>query len=338
MKKYGFNFLWMFSKNKKNKKPQPPNEKELDLVKKMGFNFVRVPTDYRFWIKDDNYFDPDEKILEYIDSYLEACHKRDLHLNLNIHRAPGYCINRNDLETHNLWQDKIAQKAFIYQWETFSERYKDISSDRLSFDLLNEPPGIGQYGMTRDIHEKIMRKTVKAIRAIDPDREIYIDGLGGGNIAMPELADLDVIQCARGYQPMALTHYKAGWWNGGEDLPEPEYPGMKWHNKTWNKATLHEFYKPWRELEEQGVDVFIGEFGCYNKTDNQTALRWFAELLDLYEQYGWGYALWNFRGPFGIFNHGRPGTEYETEGLYIPEENYKLDRELLRLLQQHRLS
>ncbi len=73
MQNYGFNFLWMFSKRGKNDKPELPDKKDLDIVKEMGFNFVRIPTDYRFWIKDREYFNPDEEILEYIDSYLEAC-------------------------------------------------------------------------------------------------------------------------------------------------------------------------------------------------------------------------------------------------------------------------
>ncbi|MFW5980505.1 MAG: glycoside hydrolase family 5 protein [Halanaerobiaceae bacterium] len=331
MNNYGFNFLWMFSRNNKEK-PEKVNKKELDMLKEMGFNYVRIPTDYRFWIHDHEYFYPDESILEYIDSYLEACKKRELHMCLNIHRAPGYCINRNDLEIHNLWEDEIAQEAFAFQWETFAERYKDVSNKYLSFDLVNEPAQIGEYGMTRDKHEKVIRKTFNAIKSIDSERVIQIDGLGGGNIPMPELADLDVIQCARGYQPMALSHYKADWWDGYKGLSEPEYPGLEWNNKVWNKETIRKFYQPWLELEKKGVKVFIGEFGCFNKTPNDVALCWFEDLLSLFKEFGWGYSLWNFKGPFGIFNHGRPETEYEKW-----EEGYKLDRKLLDLLKKYRI-
>jgi hypothetical protein len=37
-----------------------------------------------------------------------------------------------------------------------------------------------------------MRRTVSAIRAIDPQREIVIDGIYGGGVTVPELADLEV--------------------------------------------------------------------------------------------------------------------------------------------------
>jgi hypothetical protein len=187
--------------------------------------------------------------------------------------------------------------------------------------------------MTRENHATVVRRTVAAIRAIDPGREIIIDGLGGGNLAMPELADLaNVIQSGRGYQPMAISHYQAGWWRGHKGLPEPVYPGLRWADKEWNKETLRENYRPWRELETQGVKVHIGEFGCYNKTPNDVALRWLADLLSLFKEFGWGYSLWNFGGPFGIVEHGRSGARYETI------QGYQVDRELLDLLLDNRVS
>lgn len=330
MPRYGFNFQWMFIWQE-GVKPQFPDYNALDFMVDVGLDFVRLPMDYRYWTHNFDYMNPDEKVLEHVDLCFEACKERGLHTCLNFHRAPGYCINRNDLERDNLWTDSIAQDAFVFQWEVFAKRYKGISNDLLSFDLVNEPPGIGQYGMNRENHAEIIRRTVKAIREIDPQREIVIDGLGGGNIAMPELADLDVIQSCRGYQPMAVTHYKAGWWGGSENLPEPVYPGTNWGGKIWNKDTLREFYAPWIDLQNKGVRVHVGEFGCYDKTPNNVALRWFADVFSLFKEFGWGYALWGFRGAFGIVEHGRPGTHYEEwKGL-------KVDRELLDLYLENRI-
>ncbi|MFP4016614.1 MAG: glycoside hydrolase family 5 protein [Halanaerobiales bacterium] len=330
MKKYGFNFQWMFVWDK-GREPQPADEKALDFLAEHDFNFVRIPLDYRYWIKDFKYFQAEESVFENIDSYIEACQERNIHLSLNIHRAPGYCINRNDIEKDNLWTDEVAQDAFAYQWELFAKRYKGISSEDLSFDLINEPPSEGQYGMTREKHEKVIRRTVEAIRDIDPDREIVIDGLAGGHLAIPELADLDVIHSGRGYQPMAVSHYKAEWTEGLMDIPEPVYPGVECYGEIWDKDTLRKFYQPWLDVQDMGVEVHIGEFGCYNKTPNQVALAWLTDLLSLYKEYGWGYSLWNFKGPFGIVEHGRPGAKLENY------KGYKVDRELLELLMKNRV-
>ena len=328
--RYGFNFQWMFVWNE-GKIPPPPDLDALDLMAEVGLGFVRIPTDYRFWTRDFDYLHPDEKVFEHIDGYIAACRARGLHACLNFHRAPGYCINRNELERDNLWADAVAQDGFAYQWELLARRYLGISNDDLSFDMVNEPPGIGRYGMTREAHAAVIRRTVAAIRAVDPEREIVIDGLGGGNIAMPELADLGVIQSCRGYQPMAISHHQAGWWRGSEDAPEPVYPGLSWNGKVWNRETLKAFYDPWRDVEAMGVRVHVGEFGCYDKTPNDIALRWFEDVLGIFKEFGWGYVLWGFRGSFGIVEHGRPGTIYEDW------RGMKVDRKLLDLYLENRV-
>ena len=327
--KYGFNFLWMYSKWG-DKRPEEPNLRELDFIAEEGFNFVRIPTDYCFWVKDFDYFHPDEEILSYFDRYIEACNARGLHVCLNIHRGPGYCINWPEREKHNLWRDEEAQAGFAFQWENFARRYKGISSEKLSFDLINEPCNIPPtHPCTREDHAKVIRKTIDAIRAIDPDREIVIDGFDGGGSALPELADLgkqNVVHSGRGYEPFQVTHYKAEWVRGKKEWTVPQYPGEVEPGLVRNIDTLREYYRPWREVEAQGVKVHIGEFGCYNKLPNDLALRWFSDLLTVFREFGWGYSLWNFRGAFGIVEHGRPGTVYEDY------KGFKVDRALLELL------
>ncbi len=320
----------MFSK-RENPILQPPDEKALDFLAAFGFDFARVPTDYRFWTKNFDYFHPDESVLTYLDQYLDACRTRGLQLSLNLHRAPGYCINRNDLEKHNLWRDRIAQDAFVFLWETFARRYRGVPNKALSFDLVNEPPNVGQYGLTRENHAALIRRTVAAIRAVDPTREIVIDGLGGGHLAMPELADAGVIHSGRGYQPMPISHHRAEWWDGHKRAPAPVYPGVRWEGKTWNRDTLREFYRPWRGVQARGVPVHIGEFGCYNQTPNDVAMRWFTDLFGLFREFGWGFSLWEFAGAFGIIEHGRPGAVYENL------HGYQVDRALLDLMLSSRV-
>jgi endoglucanase len=311
--------------------PLPPDEEALDFLAAYGFDFVRLPLDYLLWTKDFDYFHPDEAVWQLLDRYLAACRSRGLQLCLNLHRAPGYCINRNDLEKHNLWRDRVAQKAFVFIWETLARRYQAVPNDFLSFDLINEPPNIRQYGLTRRNHAALVRRTVAAMRAVTPDREIVIDGLGGGHLALPELADAGVIHSGRGYQPMPISHHGAWWWPDYATAPAPQYPGVNWEGRVWDRAVLREFYQPWRDVEARGVRVHIGEFGCYNQTPNDIALRWLTDLLGLYREFGWGYSLWEFAGPFGIVQHGRPGAVYEDH------HGFQVDRALLDLLLDNRV-
>ena len=315
-----------------DRRPEPADEKALDFLARFGFNFVRIPLDYRFWTQNFDYFHPDESIFGYIDQYVEACQSRGMHLSLNLHRAPGYCTNRNDLEQHNLWLDEIAQGAFLFLWETFACRYENVSSQFLSFDLINEPPNPGTHGMTRENHAAVIRRTVSAIRAIDPKREITIDGLGGGYFAMPELAGLGVTHSGRGYHPMPVSHHKASWWSDHLHAPLPKYPGLIWQGRIWNRAALRAAYRSWREVEKRGARIHIGEFGCFKHTPNDIAMRWYADLLSIFKEFGWGYAMWNFQGPFGIIEHGRPDAKLEFVS------GYHVDRALLDLLLESRVS
>jgi hypothetical protein len=177
----------------------------------------------------------------------------------------------------------------------------------------------------------VIRRTVAAIRAIDPDRVIAIDGLAGGHLPMPELADLGVVHSGRGYQPMAVSHYEATWWSGHKGLPVPIYPGTPFDGKVWDRDVLREFYEPWREVERKGVTVHIGEFGCFNHTPNDVALAWFRDLFAIYKEFGWGFGMWTFEGTFGIVEHDRPGSHYEEM------DGYKVDRELLDLMLESRV-
>lgn len=326
MPHYGFNFQWMFSRSK-NQDPKPPNEAALDFLADHGFDFVRLPMDYRFWTRGRAYFEIDPAALEMIDRYLAACHQRGLLVSLNLHRAPGYCVNLRDIGPDNLWTDSEPQDAFVHIWETFARRYRDIPPEKLRFNLLNEPPHPGLVEMTRPKHQALMRRTIDAVRAIDPDRPIVLDGVEGGNGAIPELADTGTIHSVRGYQPGSLSHYKAPHakrWVG--DPPPPVWPGVVWQGKPWDKNTLREFYEPWRQVERSGTPVFVGEFGCYKATPNDVALAWMTDLLDLLAEFRWGWAMWNFRGNFGLVDPARPGARVENV------DGFDVDRDLLDLM------
>jgi len=340
---YGFNALWMFVDF--GKPAPPPDLKMLDFMAAHDLNFIRLPTDYRFWTAGTDYTRPDESVLRILDSYVDESRSRGLHVSLNLHRAPGYCVNQNDLESHNLWVDAEAQDGFAGIWAILAERYRSIPAEDLSFDLLNEPPPVGQYEMTRANHDAIIRRTIAAIRAVSPDRPITVDGLGYGNVPLPELADTGVTQSCRGYVPFALTHYGASWADTSA-FPPPVWPGLEWADSTWAIESLRAHYEPWRDLESADAGtggskasdrgsaraaVHVGEFGCYNKTPNDVAMAWFRDLFALYHEYRWGYALWNFEGAFGVVEHGRPGARYEDY------RGYKVDRELLGLFLDSRV-
>ncbi len=328
----GFNLLEKFTADNSSKSTSfgsrnPPfRESDFQWISDWGFDFVRLPMSYRCWSSPENWFEMDEAVLVDIDKAVGYGGKYGVHVSLNLHRAPGYCVNP-PAEPKSLWTDAEALEACSHHWRAFAQRYRDIPSEKLSFDLLNEPPAFS-VDVTPADHERVIRALVATIRAEDPERLIIADGTGYGNDPIPELTDLGIAQSCRAYLPMGISHYQAPW-VGGERFPEPQWPGGDHFGETWDRDRLAAHYENWARLFESGVGVHCGEGGCFNRTPHEVFLRWFSDVLDILTDLGIGYSLWNLRGAFGILDSGRKDVEYQDW------QGHALDAKLLELLQAH---
>jgi endoglucanase len=72
----------------------------------------------------------------------------------------------------------------------------------------------------------------------------------------------------------------------------------------------------------------VGEWGAFNQPPHKVVPAWMQDCLDLWKSAGWGWALWNLRGPFGVLDSGLSDVNYEDF------HGHKLEREMLKLLQQ----
>jgi aryl-phospho-beta-D-glucosidase BglC (GH1 family) len=462
----GFNLLEKF-----NARNDRFRESDFQWIRDFGFNFVRLPMDYRAWIIDRDWKRINEKVLEDIDEAVKFGEKYGIHVHMNFHRAPGYTVAR-PAEEKSVWTDPEALEVCLQHWTTFAKRYKGIPNSRVSFNLFNEPDGVGPIlPQCVAAHKAI----IKAIREHDPDRLIVCDGYEWGTKPFRDLADQKVAQATRGYAPSEISHYKASWVNSA-DFPYPTWPtvmgngllcqpnkgGMEekfkqpmlidgpfasttkltmlvgtvssntnlvvkadgkeifrhdfkpgpgtgeWkqvvHKPEWNAyqniydknyeatipagtkqvsigaegadwLTLKEIsldsskgksmvnlsagwnqepskfrydgtsliggvtrdrnwlkrtmIEPWAEAQKLGIGVMVGEFGAHQFTPHDVTLRWIEDMLTNWKEAGWGWAMWNFRGSFGIIDSGRSDVAYEDFN------GHKLDRKMLTLLQKY---
>ncbi len=465
----GFNLLYLFNVAS----PPPPvatMEEDFRLIARLGFNFARVPMDYRHWILDGDWQRIDERALEVVDAIVGLGAKYGVHVCLNFHRAPGYTVAKPP-ESRSLWTDAEAQVVCARHWAAFARRYRDVPNTRLSFNLFNEPAGVAE----RD-YFAVVERVAGAIRAEHPQRLIICDGLDYGAVPPRSLRTLGVALSTRGYRPMTVRPYRAGWVAGAERWEEPEWPTPQvgaylygpakrdlhepltlsgplggttltvhvqavstkatlratdergvtvwekvfqpgpgagewktaefrpaWKSyqatydrdyrfevpagaqridlrnvdgdwatvgritveaggKTWRLRTVETWalrqsgpvrfdptlgsaalvapanldrgwlretvYAPWREAAAAGVGVIMGEAGVYRHTPHAVALRWLDDVLGTAQEAGWGWALWEFRGGFGVLDSGRRDVAYEAW------EGHQLDRALLELLQR----
>jgi aryl-phospho-beta-D-glucosidase BglC (GH1 family) len=237
--KKGFNLLGKFSYPGSNK---GFTEQEFSMVHDLGFNFVRLPLDYRTYTPAGNWDNFTETEVVKIDKAVQWGIKYGVHVSINLHRAPGYCVNPATLPVNqqlNLWTDTVAQKAFVNHWTFFANRYKDISPEALSFNLINEPSNV-----TNEVYVQIIKKAIQAIHTITPNRIIFVDGTEYGRLLIPALKDEpNVAQSIHCYDPMSLTHYQAEWVNGSMDLPVPNWP-MLWISSYLYGSWKTEFKSP----------------------------------------------------------------------------------------------
>lgn len=466
----GFNLLEKFMKG--SSESGPYREDDFRLIAEWGFNFVRLPMDYRFWIKDGDWTQIDEAAFADIDQAVAFGRKYNIHICINFHRAPGYTVARPP-EAKSLWTDPEARQVCAMHWAYFARRYKGVPNTHLSFNLLNEPADIDA-----PTYYRVVKLLAEAIRAQDPDRLIIADGLPWGGRPCEELKALRVAQAARGYDPFGLTHYKASWVSGSEMWPLPEWPvpvfgggylygpakpdlrspmtiavnlhapatltltvgtvstaarlvvrsrdeqlwaqdftpgpgdgpwkqvvfkpewnvyqniydrpydlplpagqypltidnvqgdwmtltaltltGTDGHRSTialrpqWGQANepfamesnsdgcrfiaaaaqdgdwlWENTFRRWAEFRTQHSGVMVGEWGAYNKTPHTVTLRWMEDMLKTFRRAEMGWALWNFRGSFGVLDSGRSDVRYEDV------QGRMLDRQMLELLQRY---
>ncbi len=316
----GFNLLEKFTQRRNS----PYVERDFEWMAEWGFDFVRLPMDYRCWIDPDDPQKLDESVLKHIDQVVEWGKQYSIHINLNLHRAPGYCVNPPK-EKLDLWTSQEALDQFRFQWNQFAQRYKGIPNERVSFDLLNEP----NASILEETYGHVMRCATQAIREADPDRLIIVDGLRWGREPVLSLVDLKVAQSTRGYDPMRISHHKASWINDSDNWPEPTWP-LKQNDGIWDKERLKkEKIQPWKELEAKGAGVHVGEWGAYRYTPHTVALAWMEDFLSLWNEADWGWSMWNLRGAFGPVDSQRDDVKYETF------HGHSLDRKMLELLKRY---
>ncbi len=330
----GFNLLGMFvsadSAINKGRAPGYFEEEDFKMISDFGFNYVRLPLSYRVWSTAENPCFIDEEKIKPLDDAVEYGRKYGLHVCICLHRIPGYCVNDDETEPFDLFEDEEALEAACVQWRFIAERYKDIDSERLSFNLFNEPKwNLAEYKVNR-----VYNRLVSEIRKVSPDRTIVIDGVHNGSqlpVGFMHFGYENCIYSCRGYQPGNLTHYGVDLVN---QIEPPKWPGALQlsggKSIVWDKAKMDEYFGLWAAASNvYNRGVICGEMGCYNKTPHQTVLAWYKDILSSLKEHNIGFAVWNFRGAFGVMDSNREDVQY------VDYNGHKLDKKLLELLQKY---
>ena len=172
-------------------------EYDLDQIKEMGFNCVRVP----FWYRNFYYDDNGRKILDEngewdfsrLDWVVEECSKRELYVVLDMHGAVGYqsdAAHNGKKGDCGLYDDTEQGERYRVQtdelWTAIASRYKDEPAVAM-YDLLNEPMCDVDAGeIERRINnEMIYTRLYNTVRAVDEKHIITMECIWTA-IALPQ--------------------------------------------------------------------------------------------------------------------------------------------------------
>ncbi|MBR9999118.1 MAG: cellulase family glycosylhydrolase [Cyclobacteriaceae bacterium] len=226
------------------------SEEDFIVLSDLGFNFVRLPLDYLAYTEWGDWNRILENEVTEIDQAVEWGEKYNVHVCINLHRAPGYSVNKSGPIPANqqvdLWTSKSTQDAFVSHWNYFASRYKDVPAEELSFNLLNEPDETDEVN-----YVNIMSAAIDKIHSHNPNRVIFVDGLQYGNELIMSLKNArNIIQAIHAYEPFTLTHYKASWVEGSDGWPIPFWPMIDISNY---------LYGPWKPEYQSSLGI-EGEF------------------------------------------------------------------------------
>ena len=272
-------------------------EYDLDEIKSMGFNCVRVP----FWFRNFYYDDNGRKILDEegnwdfsrLDWVVSECKEREIYVILDMHGAVGYqsdALHNGKKGGCGLF-DKTEQGERYREltdelWTAIAERFKGEPTVAM-YDLLNEPMcDVNCTEVKRRINnEWIYTRLYDTVRAADPDHIITMECI---------------------WTAAALPHsFFKGWTNVVYQL--------HFYN---NNNAIFNFFVLMSRLYQFNVPLIMGEFyplgtttwnNCF-KTMNTLGVSW---MLWTYKAAGHGMweSDWALRGSKDGFERARLQTD-----------------------------
>lgn len=263
------------------------NEKDIEFIKGIGMNSIRIPFNYRHFESDARPYAYDPKAFERMDRILDACRRHGVYAILDLHAAQGYqsvcwhCDNNGfpaRIFTHATERDR-----FCKLWTAIAERYAgdDIVA---GYDLINEPDALTDEG--RASLNALYRDAVAAVRAVDKDHIIFIAGDRYNK-------DFDCLEPPFAENLAYTPHY----YLAACTSTPMRYPG-EIDNITYDRRLIeHQMDSLDAYMRRHGVPCWVGEFGVRLSYPGYTEdrLRAFGDQLDCINRRGHHYSIWSYK-------------------------------------------
>jgi hypothetical protein len=148
-------------------------EWDFENLSYMGYDLVRLAINWRDYMLDEPPLRFRENNFNKLDRVIGWAEKHGVNIVLCLGQAP-MGANSNPKSGNDgkneYWTTELAQAGFAALWAKVADRYKD-QDNIVGYDLMNEPEAPSQA-----VFEEEMLKLKNAIRAVDPNAVIVIEG------------------------------------------------------------------------------------------------------------------------------------------------------------------
>ncbi|MBN1410894.1 MAG: cellulase family glycosylhydrolase [Spirochaetales bacterium] len=250
------------------------NEEDVKFLKSIGVTCIRIPVNYRHLEDDTHPFQYLSKGFTRLSKAVEWGNKHGIYTIIDLHSVQGFqnpdwhCDNST---RHTFfWEQKNFQDRFVALWEEIARRFKG-KAGVAGYNIMNEPVNnapFGKYGNAYATNWKslnaVYQRTVEAIRAVDPEHIIFLEG----DHFSQHFSGLKAP-----FAPNLV--YSSHNYNKGGFGPGP-YPGII-RDEEWDKEKQAEVFNKHdgtKFTQKHSVPLWIGEFGSvYNGLKEEIPFR-----------------------------------------------------------------
>lgn len=293
--------------------------KDIETIKKLGFDHIRLPIDYNLIQNRDGSFKIEG--FYYITKAIKWCKVYGLNIILDLHKTIGYSFDDGEQET-GFFENEEYQSFFYSLWEEIIKKYI-IYEDILCLELLNEVT-------SKDYLEpwnRIATTCINRIRAISKNVTILVGSYSYNHVSTVSSlslpSDKNLMYNFHFYEPLIFTHQGAFWqpsmsksfrmhfYDTYENYIKYTKENLSEGNDTFSKYNTNEIISEsyFEDLmkdaltfaKEKHIQLYCSEYGVIDRSDPKDALIWYSSINKLFEKYKIGRALWTYKSMnFGI--------------------------------------
>jgi endoglucanase len=288
---------------------------DIALIKSAGFDHVRLSVNPQPIMDAARSRNGSAEYFGYLDAAVKMILDAGLAIEIDMHPD-------SDFKERLAKEDEFVER-FADFWSKVAQHYASWDSDRVFFEILNEPE-------MRDAYRwyGVEAKLAAAIRRAAPANTIIATGANWDNdddlLFLEPLPDPNVVYVFHFYEPHIFTHQGATWgeyyWHWLKGLHYPSSPEnaaqvaalvpearerlqiIRFGQDHWDASRIEaEINQATDWARQRGVPLICNEFGVYRAfADPQDRVAWIQDVRTSLERHNIGWAMWDYSGSFGV--------------------------------------